>query len=101
VPVFSVTGLQVPHCQHKYFPYDPADGAGELWFLDPWSGSWASHFHFTPDCSDDEFSVRQRGPRRLWDEVRVAHTQWIEQGRPGEQDWMFTVRPDQQHVDLV
>ncbi len=44
-------GLRVPRCQHKYFPYDPDDGTGELWFLDPWSGSWASHFHVTPDCS--------------------------------------------------
>ncbi len=52
----------------------PDDGAGELWFLDSWSGSWASHFHVTPDCSDDEFSVRQRGPRRLWDEISAAHT---------------------------
>lgn len=39
-------GLRVPHCRHQYFPYD---GTGELWFLDPWSGSWASNFHFTPD----------------------------------------------------
>ncbi len=94
-------GLRVPHCRHKYFPYDPDDGAAELWFLDPWSGSWASHFHFTPDCSDDEFSVRQRGPRRLWDEVRAAHTWWINQGRPDEQDWIFTVHADGQSVDLI
>ncbi len=93
-------GLRVPHCRQKYFPYDPDDGTGELWFLDPWSGSWASHFHFTSDCSDDEFSVRQRGPRRLWDEVRVAHTWWIEQGRPDEQDWMFTVNANQQNIAL-
>lgn len=39
----------MPHCRHQYFPYDPDDRTGELWFLDPWSGSWASHFHFTPD----------------------------------------------------
>ncbi len=94
-------GLRVPHCRHKYFPYDPDDGAGELWFLDPWTGSWASHFHFTSDCSDDEFSVRQRGPRRLWDEVRAAHSWWTEQGRPEEQDWIFTVHPDGQSVDLI
>ncbi|MGH3934370.1 MAG: methyltransferase domain-containing protein [Pseudonocardiaceae bacterium] len=94
-------GLRVPHCRHKYFPYDPDDGAGELWFLDPWSGSWASHFHFTPDCSDDEFSVRQRGPRRLWDEVRDAHTWWINQGRPDEQDWTFIVHADGQSIDRI
>ncbi|MGH3979668.1 MAG: hypothetical protein ACRDRZ_11820 [Pseudonocardiaceae bacterium] len=70
-------------------------------FLDSWSGSWANHFHFTPDCSDDGFSVRQRGPRRLWDEVRAAHAWWTEQGRPDEQDWLFTVHPGQQTVDLA
>jgi protein-L-isoaspartate(D-aspartate) O-methyltransferase len=93
-------GQRVPRCHHKYFPYDPDDGAGELWFLDPWSGSWASHFHVTPDCGDDEFSVRQRGPRRLWDEVRAAHTWWTEQGRPDEQDWVFTVTATQQSIAL-
>lgn len=93
-------GLRVPQCCHQYFPYDPDDGAGELWFLDPWSGSWASHFHFTPDCSDGEFSVRQRGSRRLWDEVCAAHTWWTQQGRPDEQDWTFTVHPDQQTIDV-
>ena len=94
-------GQRVPHCHHRYFPYDPDDGAGELWFLDPWSGSWASHFHVTPDCSDDEFGVCQRGPRRLWDEVRAAHTWWTEHGRPDEQDWIFTVHADGQSVDLT
>lgn len=93
--------LRVPRCRHKYFPYDPDDGTGELWFLDPWSGSWASHFHFTSDCSDDEFSVRQRGPRRLWDEICAAHTWWIDQGRPDEQDWIFTVHADGQSVNLA
>jgi hypothetical protein len=90
--------LRVPQCHHQYFSYDPDDGAGELWFLDPRSGSWASHFHFTPDCSDEEFSVRQHGPRRLWDEVCTAHAWWIEQGRPDEQDWVFTVYPDRQTI---
>jgi hypothetical protein len=94
-------GLRVPHCRHKYFAYDPDDGAGELWFLDPWTGSWASHFHLTPDCSDEEFSVRQRGPRRLWDEVRAAHTWWTEQGRPDEQDWIFTVNANRQNIALI
>lgn len=91
--------LLVPHCRHQYFPYDPDEGTGELWFLDPWSGSWASHFHFSPDCSDDEFSIRQRGPRRLWDEVHAAHAWWVHQGRPDEQDWTFTVHADGQEID--
>ncbi|HWR46418.1 MAG TPA: hypothetical protein VN327_02190 [Pseudonocardiaceae bacterium] len=44
--------------------------------------------------------MSQRGPRRLWDEVRAVHTWWIEHGRPDEQDWIFTVHPDGQGVDL-
>jgi protein-L-isoaspartate(D-aspartate) O-methyltransferase len=91
---------RVPHCLHQYFPYDPDDGTGELWFLDPWSGSWASHVHITPDCSDDEFKVRQRGPRRLWDEIAAAHAWWTEQGRPDEQDWTFTVHATEQSIKL-
>ena len=83
---------------YEYFSYDPDDGTGQLWFLDPWSGSWASHFHFTPDCSDEQFSVRQHGPRRLWDEVQAAHAWWTEQGRPDEQDWVFTVHPHRQSI---
>lgn len=93
-------GLRVPHCLHRYLPYDPDDGTGELWFLDPWSGSWASHFHFTPDCSDEEFSIRQRGPRRLWDEVEAAHGWWAGHGRPGEHEWRFTVTSGGQTVAL-
>lgn len=93
--------LRVPHCRHQYFPYDPDEGAGELWFLDPCSGSWASHIHVTPDCREDEFAVRQRGPRRLWDEIRAAHTWWTEQGCPDEQDWTFTVHATGQSVDLI
>jgi len=93
-------GLRVPNCCHQYFSYDPDDGVGELWFLDPWSGSWASHFHFTPDCTEDEFSIRQHGSRRLWDEIHAAHTWWTEQGRPDEQDWVFTIYPDHQTIGL-
>lgn len=37
----------------------------------------------------------------LWDEVRAAHTWWVEQGRPDESDWLFTVHPDQQTIDLT
>ncbi len=93
-------GQLVPQCRHRYFPYNPDDGTGELWFLDPWSGSWASHFHFTPDCSDEEYSIRQRGPRRLWDEVEAAHGWWAAQDRPGEHEWRFTVTHEGQTVKV-
>lgn len=66
----------------------------------PVVGSWASHFPLTPDCGDEEFSVRQRGLRRLWSEIQAAHTWWTEQERPDEQDWMFTVNADAQKIEL-
>ncbi|MGQ0775332.1 MAG: hypothetical protein ACT4NY_13065 [Pseudonocardiales bacterium] len=39
--------------------------------------------------------------RRLWDEVCAAHAWWVEQGRPDEPDWLFTVHPDQQTIELA
>ncbi|MGH3939673.1 MAG: hypothetical protein ACRDTG_13790 [Pseudonocardiaceae bacterium] len=53
------------------------------------------------DASEDEFPVRQCGPRRLWDEVANAHQWWVEQGKPGADSWCFTVTPDGQRIELV
>ncbi len=50
------------------------------------------------------FTVRQRGPRKLWDEVEAAYDWWYEQGEPGldrfgfqSQDglqWVWLDEPD-------
>ncbi|HSZ29358.1 MAG TPA: hypothetical protein VK784_06315 [Pseudonocardiaceae bacterium] len=48
----------------RYCPYEPDGGAGELWFLDPWSGSWASTWwteHGRPDEQDWIFTVHADG----------------------------------------
>ncbi len=93
-------GQRVPRCQWRYWPYDEQDGVGVLWLLDFESRSWAKLTQSTPDASDDEFPVRQHGPRRLWDEVDAAHRWWGEQGKPDVEQWRFTVNPKGQQLDL-
>ncbi|MGQ0716955.1 MAG: methyltransferase domain-containing protein [Pseudonocardiales bacterium] len=94
-------GQRVPRCQWRYWPYEEKDGVGVLWLLDPESGSWAKLIHLTPDASDDEFPVRQHGPRRLWDEVGAAHGWWVQQGKPRTDRWRFTVTPQDQRIELA
>jgi len=93
-------GRRVPRCRKIYEPYDEARGAGILWLLDPWSGSWASHRHTRPDARDDAFTVHQHGPRSLWNEVEAAHGWWLATGRPAAADWHFAVGPRGSSVTL-
>jgi protein-L-isoaspartate(D-aspartate) O-methyltransferase len=92
--------LRVPRCRHLYSPYDEDRGEGIVWFLDPWSRSWASLHHTTADASDEQYTIRQLGPRRLWDEVDAAYRWWREAGSPAADRWLFTVTPDGDHVEL-
>lgn len=64
---------------------------------DPLSGSWAS---VIPGNTKDRYEVRQRGPRRLWEEVESAYRWWQDQGKPTLDQWRFTVSPDRQTADL-
>lgn len=93
-------GQRVPGCQWRYWPYDERDGVGVLWLLDFGSRSWAKLTHCTPDATDDEFMVRQDGPRRLWDEVHAAHHWWVQHGKPGVYRWRFTLTPQGQRIEL-
>lgn len=92
--------LRVPQCRHIYSPFDEDEGSGMLWFIDPWSRSWASLTHTTPDASESEYQVQQFGPRRLWDEVEAAHCWWVDAGSPDADRWRFTITPDGQRVQL-
>lgn len=92
-------GRRVPGCQWRYWPWEPADPIGVLWLVDPW-GSWAKLTHRTPDADEDEFTVVQSGPRRLWDEVEAAYHWWVDVGRPDADRWQFTVTPAGQRVAL-
>ncbi|WP_020667407.1 methyltransferase domain-containing protein [Amycolatopsis nigrescens] len=68
------------------------------WFRDPLTGSWAS---VVPDAGEGRFLVRQRGIRRLWDEAEAAHRWWIEAGQPAGPDWLWTVTPDRQAIEIA
>lgn len=96
-------GQRVPDCEPRWWPYDPATGRGVLWLLDRLSPeqSWAMQVHRTPDCSDEEFEVRQFGPRRLWDEVTDAYQWWRARQRPAVGDWRFTVTRDEQRIEVA
>ncbi|MGH3602217.1 MAG: methyltransferase domain-containing protein, partial [Pseudonocardiaceae bacterium] len=67
-----------------------------LWLRDPVSRSWAS---VVPD-SDRKFLVRQKGIRRLWDEAASAYRWWIDQGKPVGPDWVWTITPEHQTIQL-
>lgn len=44
--------------------------------------------------------IFRRGSRRLWDEVEAAYRWWRDAGEPKAADWLFTVTPDNQRVEL-
>ena len=92
-------GLRVPRCKRIYRPADEDSEEGILWFLDPWSRSWAS-LHHVPDVVSDAYRVRQLGPRNLWEEVEAAYRWWVGMGSPAADQWTFTVTREGQHVDL-
>ncbi|MGQ0778653.1 MAG: methyltransferase domain-containing protein [Pseudonocardiales bacterium] len=87
--------VAVPSCRYALWPRTPSRNPrhGVAWLGDPLSGSWAS---VIPSDVKDRFDVRQRGPRRLWDEVENAYRWWVAQGKPSVDQWRFTVSPDRQ-----
>jgi protein-L-isoaspartate(D-aspartate) O-methyltransferase len=81
-------GLRVPDCRLSWDLSE--DGyLSTLWLLAP--DSWASVHDST---------VRQAGPRRLFDEVISAYTWWQHAGRPGRDRYAVTVTPAGQSVWL-
>ncbi|MCG6499654.1 methyltransferase domain-containing protein [Kitasatospora sp. A2-31] len=62
------------------------DDEERLWVATTDARSWAA-----VDRDDAGSTVRQHGPRRLWDEVEAAHRWWEEHGRPGPERFGLTV----------
>ncbi|WP_371661834.1 hypothetical protein [Streptomyces sp. NBC_00280] len=62
--------------------------AVEMWAVD---GAWAR---------SEDGSVRQAGPRLLWDAVEAAHTLYVENGRPGRERFGVTVTAQVQRIWL-
>lgn len=53
-------------------------------------GSTKSWARLDADLNDPApFTVRQLGPRKLWDEVEAAYDWWHEQGEPGLDQFGF------------
>jgi protein-L-isoaspartate(D-aspartate) O-methyltransferase len=91
-------GTRVPGCRSDYFPSsDPDSNNGILRLVDHRSGSWA-RLHYDQE-SGPPYTVRQFGPRRLWDEVAAAHQWWVDAGKPGSDHWRFTLTPQGQQIE--
>jgi hypothetical protein len=74
-------GILVQRCRYLYRPAGRHSDEGVLWFLDPWSRSWAS-LHHVPDVAAASYQVRQFGPGTPWTEVETAYRQWVAAGEP-------------------
>jgi protein-L-isoaspartate O-methyltransferase len=90
-------GIQVPRCTYLYQPADEDSDEAILWFLDPWSGSWAS-LHHHPQLAADSYRVRQLGPRHLFDEIEAAYHTWRAAASPRADQWTFTITPHDQRI---
>ncbi|MGH3912563.1 MAG: methyltransferase domain-containing protein [Pseudonocardiaceae bacterium] len=82
--------VALPSCR-----YDMADNEF-VWLRDPVSGSWAS----VVPIDNGNLLVRQKGIRRLWDEAEAAYRWWIGEGRPVGPDWVWTITPQRQTIQL-
>ncbi|REF00362.1 methyltransferase domain-containing protein [Thermomonospora umbrina] len=87
-------GLLVPDAMHATSVRD--DGTVLGWLFSVRCRSWSIAYF----DDDPEAEVYQGGPRRLWDEVEAAHRWWIEQDRPGHEDFGLTTGANGEHVWL-
>lgn len=85
---------QVPDCSEHLRLHSDNSATFEL---DHSDGSRAK-VEYQP--GQTEFTVRQYGPRRLWDEVASAYLWWLEAGRPQRERFGLTVTPNRQDIWL-
>jgi protein-L-isoaspartate(D-aspartate) O-methyltransferase len=76
--------------------WQPDGQLGTLWFYAPETRSWAT----VTLLDRPPYPVEQAGPRRLFDEVAAAYRWWHETGEPDVGDWLITVTPDDQRIEL-
>ncbi|SHF02973.1 methyltransferase domain-containing protein [Streptoalloteichus hindustanus] len=87
-----IIGLRVPRCYLTV--EDPDDDHRRYELHDVGSGSWAA---VDLVRGEHPWTVRQLGPRRLWDEVTAAHAWWTSEGRPGPEHLTLTIDTEGGH----
>ncbi|WIY01842.1 methyltransferase domain-containing protein [Amycolatopsis mongoliensis] len=86
--------VALPSCRYDVWE-KTTDRPGVAWLRDPLSLSWASVVR-----EGEQYTVRQHGPRRLWDEAEAAYRWWRQRGAPPLEAWNWTVSADRQTVTL-
>ncbi|MGH3908350.1 MAG: hypothetical protein ACRDTE_29820 [Pseudonocardiaceae bacterium] len=88
--------LALPSCRFDVWEKTD-DRAGVALLADPVTRSWAS---VTYADTGDQLTVRQHGPRRLWDAAEHAYRWWQHHGQPPLSAWRWGIAPDQQTCTL-
>ncbi|MEV6553041.1 methyltransferase domain-containing protein [Streptomyces sp. NPDC051597] len=88
-------GIAVPHVSYEW------DTSGQhvpvrLWLAHVDQESVAAIDYDGRDAS--RFTVRQWGPKCLWDAAEAAYARWELLGRPGVGDHTLTITPEGEHV---
>ncbi|MFD6587599.1 methyltransferase domain-containing protein [Streptomyces anulatus] len=92
-------GLQLRDVWWTWHENPDVEGvATRLWVATTDATSWAAVDW--DGRSEDRFTVRQHGPRRLWNEVEAAHSWWQLHDRPGPERFGLTVTASGQSVWL-
>jgi protein-L-isoaspartate(D-aspartate) O-methyltransferase len=91
--------VSVPSCRYNLEKRTSERDHGVAWLLDPITGSWASVVPTTP--RSENYLARQTGPRRLWDEAVAAYRWWDQHGKPGIEDWQWTITAHRQRISLA
>lgn len=88
--------VAVPSCRYDVWERTDDLPHGVAWLRDPLTESWSS---VVPD-GNKRYTVRQYGPRRLWDEAETAYRWWQQRGEPPLSAWRWTITPDRQSIML-
>ncbi|MFH8617944.1 methyltransferase domain-containing protein [Streptomyces sp. NPDC017979] len=94
-PSHLAVGTRVPYCVHA--PAPSRGGVQPVWFYGLTDTSWAVVLFRN---GAGLATVRQAGPRRLWDEVEEALRWWRDARRPGFERFGLTVTAEGQTVWL-
>ncbi len=89
--------LALPGCRFDAWPATDERPHGVALLSDPLTESWAS---VIPTDDEHRFTVRQHGPRRLWEAADTAYRWWQQHGQPPLSAWRWTITADRQSCTL-